>query len=229
MTCADWRSMTRLSDLVESARRSGWAVGSMRLGSVLVQAEALGWVEVPTREGEPAVSVLRPTTADEAHPRSLSATHGLGEQPLHTDGAHLPVPPHIVVLHAAKPNGTPTRVWSLHSPATNPDYPVLPLLTGLRAGLFMVSSGKERFLAAARDAEGWRYDPGCMSPCDQRAREAVLYFESLGPSAHSHQWTEPDQVLVIDNRRALHARGAVSAADVDRTLFRVAYHIGGTR
>jgi alpha-ketoglutarate-dependent taurine dioxygenase len=221
--------MTDLGELVESARRSGWAVGSMRLGSVLVQADARGWVEVPTRKGEPGVSVLRPTPPQQAHPRSLSATHGLGEQPLHTDGAHLPVPPDFVVLHAAKPNGTPTRVWSLHAAATNTEYPVIPLLPGLRAGLFMVSSGKERFLAAARDAEGWRYDPGCMSPCDQRAREAVGYFESVAASAYSHHWTEPDQVLVIDNRRALHARGVVSAADADRALTRVAYHVRSKR
>ncbi|WP_236825533.1 MULTISPECIES: TauD/TfdA family dioxygenase [unclassified Blastococcus] len=106
---------------------------------------------------------------------------------------------------------------------------MIPQQPGLRAGLFMVSSGKERFLAAARDAEGWRYDPGCMSPCDQRAREAVGYFESVAANAYSHHWTEPDQVLVIDNRRALHARAAVSAADGDRALTRVAYLVRSKR
>jgi alpha-ketoglutarate-dependent taurine dioxygenase len=221
--------MTGLAELAESARRSGWAVGSMSLHRLRWQAQDLGWEEVPTRTGDSAVSVLRPTSPEEAHPRSLSATHGLGEQPLHTDGAHLTVPPQFVVLHTARPNGTPTLVWSLYSPLTNPDYPEVPLLPGLRAGVFVVHSGKERFLTTARDTGGFRYDPGCMTPCDQRARDAVRYFESLASKSHRHDWTEPDQVLVIDNRRALHARGAVSAADVDRELSRVVYHVGGKR
>jgi hypothetical protein len=221
--------MTDLAELAETARRSGWAAGSVPLQRLRWQARDLRWAEMPTRKGDPAVSVLRPTSSEEAHRRSLSATHGLGEQPLHTDGAHLTVPPHYLVLHAARPNGTPTLVWSLYSRLTNPDYPTVPPLPGLRAGLFLVRSGKERFLTAAREAGGLRYDPGCMTPCDQRARDAVRYFESLASKAHRHGWTEPDQVLVIDNRRTLHARGAVSAADVDRELTRVAYHVGGQR
>lgn len=93
----------------------------------------------------------------------------------------------------------------------------------------MVRSGRDTFLSAARSAEGFRYDPCCMTPCDQRAREAVLYFESQASQAHRHEWTEPDQVLVINNKRALHARTAVSAADVDRELTRIAFHLGGPR
>jgi hypothetical protein len=218
--------MNELADLAAEARRSGWAAGTLPLLEVRRQAHDLPWAEVPSRKGDAPVSVLRPTSAEDAHPRSLSATHGLGRQPLHTDGAHLKVPPHFAVLHAARPNGTPTLLWSHSSPLTSPQDPANPRPSGLGAGLFVVRSGKDRFLAAAHDyREGYRYDPGCMTPCDQRAREAVRYFESLIVNAHRHEWTEPDQVLVIDNRRALHARGAVGADDVDRELTRVAYTV----
>ena len=62
-----------------------------------------GWAEVRPSPGDAPVSVLRPAEASAAHPRSLSAPYGLGQQPLHTDGAHLPDPPDIVVLISSHP------------------------------------------------------------------------------------------------------------------------------
>jgi len=44
------------------------------------------------------VSVLRPQEQGQAHPYSISAVHGLGEQPLHVDGSHMFRPPDVVVL-----------------------------------------------------------------------------------------------------------------------------------
>jgi hypothetical protein len=218
--------MTNLADLANEARGTGWAVGSMPLLRLRWQASDLGWREVATRKGDATVSVLRPTSAEAAPPRSLSATHGLAEQPLHTDGAHLKEPPQFVVLYAAQPNNTPTLLWSIWSKVTNPVYPNVTQPSYLNGGLFMVRSGNERFLASAHDGSlGYRYDPGCMTPCDERARQAVLYFESLSASAYRHEWTEPHQVLVIRNRRVLHARAAVAEADAERELTRIAYRV----
>jgi len=99
-------------ELAEAARVAGWAVGSIQLPALRIRAHDLGWEQVATRRGDSPVSVLRPTAAEEAHPRSLSAIHGLGEQPMHTDGAHLREPPDYLVFHAERPNRTPTLLWS---------------------------------------------------------------------------------------------------------------------
>jgi alpha-ketoglutarate-dependent taurine dioxygenase len=64
-----------------------------------------------------------------------------------------------------------------------------------------------------------------MTPADERAHDAVRHFESLTSSAYRHQWTAPGQVLVISNRRALHARAAVVEVDRDRELTRIAYRV----
>lgn len=222
--------MDDFADLVSTARTVGWAVGSLALGPLRYRAQSGGWQEIATRKGDNPVSVLRPTTAEDAHPRSLSATHGLGEQPLHTDGAHLREPPDYLIFHAAHPNGTPTLLWSEASKATNPEHPVIRRPACLAGGVFVVSSGKTRFLMSAyEDGQGYRYDPGCMTPGDERARAAVRYFGSLTSTAYRLEWTEPDQVLVINNRRTLHARGAVAEDDTDRELTRIAYRATETR
>jgi hypothetical protein len=187
-------------------------------------AKRLGWEEVPTRKGEGGVSVLRPTTAEAANPNSLSVTHGMGEQPLHTDGAHLGEPPDIIVLFAEEPNETPTLLWSFSNKLTNPEHPIMRRPLHLDGGLFLVRSGKSAFLAPARtDTHGFRYDPGCMAPCDERARETVRFFEERQKDVLRHEWTAAGQILVIDNRGALHARAAVSQTDGDRVLTRIAY------
>ncbi|WP_406105264.1 hypothetical protein [Micromonospora globbae] len=98
----------------------------------------------------------------------------------------------------------------------------------LTNGLFIVSDGRERFLSSAYAwGKGWRYDPGCMSPCEQRARQTVKYFEEALKDAHRHEWSATQQLLVIDNRRTLHGRAAVEEGDEDRLLHRVAFYTGG--
>lgn len=98
----------------------------------------------------------------------------------------------------------------------------------VHAGLFVVGGGVDKFLAPAHDYRtGWRYDPGCMTAADQRAREAMEHIEGFRESAFVHEWTEPDSILMIDNRIALHARSAVPEGDESRVLKRVAFRIGG--
>ena len=103
--------MTDFGALVSAAQLNGWASGTGDIDSIREHAASLGWVEVPTRGGDAPVSVLRPTEASAAHPRSLSAEYGLGQQPLHTDGAHMVDPPDIVVLISSRRSSTATHVW----------------------------------------------------------------------------------------------------------------------
>ncbi|WP_157434503.1 MULTISPECIES: hypothetical protein [Actinoalloteichus] len=216
-------SEVRLANLAEFARREGWATGVMPLPILRLEASKLGWTPVPTRKGEEPVVELRPKTSDEASPRSLSAIHGLNAQPLHTDGAHFLDPPDFVVLHAEDPNDVATLLWSPLNKKTNSKYPVIPAPEYLQGGMFVVGGGAEKFLASAGAAGvRYRYDPGCMIPCDERARKVVRYFEEVAKDAYIHEWTKPQQFLLISNRTALHARADANNSS-DRIITRIAY------
>src|SRR3954467_13001904 len=97
----------RLEDLVVESIKNGWAVGRGAIDEVRQAGRRLGYTEVPIRRGGPSVAVLTPTDSDQAATSSLSAIYGRGEQSLHTDGAHLSVPPDIVVLVNETPSATP--------------------------------------------------------------------------------------------------------------------------
>lgn len=180
----------------------------------------LKWTEVPTRRGGPALSTLRPVDQAEAEPNSLSAHYGKDTQPLHTDGAHLAHPPDIVVLACETTSTTPTRLWSGNRYGR--------FMEGLPAfvqhGVFLITSGNDSFFATATEGGHLRYDPGCMMPCDARARQSVQFFEERESSTSEHQWSEPAQVLLIDNRRVLHAR-ASAAHKPERQIQRLSFHL----
>lgn len=172
-----------------------------------------------SRRGQPAVEVLRPVKIQDAPKRSLSAKYGTGPQPLHTDGAHLATPPDIVVLYGPAPSPVPTMLWR-HDYWPSP----IEVRDELAHGLFSVDDGMTRFLAPAYAGSRHRFDPGCMSPADSRARRVVDYFDGALASATRFEWTEVDQVLVIDNRTVLHARGD-ARADPERELLRLMFRI----
>ncbi|KSU55458.1 hypothetical protein AS029_05450 [Microbacterium enclense] len=148
----------------------------------------------------------------------MSAVYGLEEQPLHTDGAHLHRPPDVIALCASEPSATPTIVW-----AGSSTYPTVPAYA--RSGIFTVRTKQGSFLTSAVDGGRIRYDPVCMSPSDGMAREAVGYFTSLRASAEEHHWDSPNLVLLIDNRRCLHARSAVAEGDETRRLERLTFRL----
>lgn len=207
--------MTTLLKLASDALATGWAVSTGTIEDVVAEARTLGWQPVPIRHGEPTVAILRPTRAIDARPRSLSAMVGLGRQPFHTDGAHLRRMPDVVVLAAGVVSPTPTLV-------VDPGTPTEPQLHGV----FKVSAGRDTFYSAAADSKGkWRYDPGCMKPADERAHAAVRDFDRLTSRAVRHEWSQPDLVLVIANRRVLHARAAVEDPET-REVHRVAFISG---
>ncbi|MFF2217585.1 Fe(II)-2OG oxygenase family protein [Streptomyces antibioticus] len=209
-----------LESLLEESKANGWAAGQATLAEVQLDAALLGWTEVPTRRGGPAVSTLRPVDSAEAEPNSLSARYGKGAQPLHTDGAHLPEPPDIVILTCATTSTTPTRLWNRqrygHSVTRLPEY--------VHHGVFLISSGNDSFFGTAYTGRRFRYDPGCMLPCDARARQTAQYFDDVEKYADQYVWSEPGQVLLIDNRRVLHAR-ASAVQEPQREIQRISYHL----
>lgn len=209
-----------LENLLEESKAKGWAAGPATLAEVQLEAALLGWKEVPIRRGGPPVSTLRPVDPAQAMPNSLSARYGKGAQPLHTDGAHMVEPPDIVILACATTSATPTILWNRqrygHAVTRLPEY--------VHHGVFLISSGKDSFFSTAYSGQHFRYDPGCMLPCDARARQTARFFIEVEKYADQHVWSEPGQVLLIDNRRVLHAR-ASAVQEPQREIQRISYHL----
>lgn len=208
-----------LEDLAKAAQRDGWAATTGTVDEIRRQAIRLSWTEVPTRRGDPPVSQLQPTTETDAHLNSLSAKYGLGMQPLHTDGAHLERPPEFVVLFAEHPTPTPTLLYRVKFQL--PGSSNLPW-SALWSGMFQVHNWRDSFFAPAHDGF-LRYDPGCMTPCDQRAHQVASFFDTALADVRPHEWSTPGQVLVIHNWSTLHARAAVAPDDTHRVLTRIAF------
>ncbi|MFD3427515.1 hypothetical protein [Nocardia fluminea] len=208
-----------LIQLVRECRRVGWASSVMPLWYFESFARLKGWEPIATRRGDPATSRLRPTTAAEANPKSISATTGLNEQALHVDGAHLHTVPDIVVMHSTTENSTPTRIWKPRLDGPNHHT--------VRNGVFFVGTGQQAFLATAVDECGLRFDPHCMVPADKRAREAWTLLTCYG-DVHEHRWDAPNTLLLIHNRAVLHGRGK-AAENEERELTRTAYKTGFLR
>jgi hypothetical protein len=207
-----------LATMLSSAVTSGWSAGVGDLEGVTAQARQLKLEPIANRRGEPPVSRLRPTTEEEAKPHSLSAQVGLGAQPLHTDGAHQESPPDFLVFVSERPSRTPT--WLRHVRGQSVPW------DDLRGGMFLVGTGSSAFFAPALKGAGstgrLRFDPGCMTPCDARARVAAKFLSDT-TSATRVDWTSPGQILVLDNSRTLHGRGEVHDEDLDRELVRIAF------
>lgn len=208
----------QLRALVEAARKNGWSTGIASINQLRYQARWQSLEPITSRRSREDVEVLRPVEHEQAPKRSLSATYGLGAQPLHTDGAHQTEPPDIVILAARQPSPVPTMLWR-HDWTTAGS-----IREDLTHRLFTVDDGRTRFLAPAYSRGRIRFDPGCMSPADSRARRVVEHFRNALDSATAFEWTDPDQVLVINNRIVLHAR-ADAEPDTDRELQRLMFRI----
>lgn len=211
--------LNEIDELFNEAQRSGVAVSelALRMQSHLFEDELMIWLDqnnfqpLKNRSNENFISELKPQTRENAHPLSLSATTGLGQQPLHTDGAHLRNTPDFVLLWSETTNETPTRIWRL---------PQIP--HAAKNGIFVVHNGKERWLAQAYNSGAIRFDPGCMSPADQSAM-ALSHFLTTPPKQaieHIH-WDTRGKIAVIDNKHILHGRSRLSDDDNMRCLKRL--------
>lgn len=214
-----------LGKLWGEAQKNGWAVcdftGVIAGWQISSFAQQLGWVEAETRTGQGNVSVLRPASKEEARKATMSSVHGLGEQPLHVDGSHLLFPPDVVILYTDEVNMTETRVC--------PPPKDWKVLEQARHGLFTVGTGMSTFLAPAmEDGRKWRYDPTVMRPADRRSREVATALEKHS-AEHSQYigWDRPHKMLLLSNRSVFHGRAAVQDTDLDRTLTRFSFRVGG--
>lgn len=205
--------MIEVETLQRQLAKDGWASATGTLDDVRL-AVAMDAIRRPTNVVA-THRVLVPYTREKAPPKSLSNVYGLGAQPLHSDGAHLLNPPAVIVLWARDPSTTPTRIWPVFA-HQRPH--------ALRWGMFTVRGNHGSFLSPVREGARMRFDPVCMSPADHHARDARDYLEDARSEAFAFEWAEPNQLLFIDNRRALHARDAVSdtaTRNVERLALRI--------
>lgn len=207
-----------IEELVARSLRHGWAVGSVDPATTHDDIEQLGAAislkPVPIRRGDSAGATLTPSPKSSAPKASLSATVGMGQQPLHTDGAHLETVPDYLVLWCTTTSPTTTRIWNPKQDVWRYDC----------TGLFLLRSGTDaRFVRAAEGRE-LRFDPGCMQPADGVARALAQYLLDPPPGEVSQvSWDTPGRIVVIRNREVLHGRSAVVAGDTARHLERMAF------
>ncbi len=166
------------------------------------------------------VEVLTPKNTDEAHQNSLSVQYGKGELPFHVDASHHQIPSRYLVFACSCAEGdvAPTVLLNVSELGLGENDVV-----ALETGVFLVKNGRHSFYANIKrpDAPFFRWDPGCMFPQDSIA-EAVarkLSHLYLLPAVRTINWST-GALLVVDNWRMLHARGAVSSSHGIRTLFR---------
>jgi hypothetical protein len=205
--------------------RRGWvcyAGASARAEAVLDEIRALGDL-LGTRAVGRARSleeIVRPQSSHEAHPRSLSAQYGLDSLPFHVELSHRKRPCRYLLLGCIDP-GSPsaeTRLLNWRTLGFSPDEYQL-----LETAPVLVRTGRRSFYSTVlpSDHTFLRYDPGCLEGLDERGRSALKLLErrlSLG-SPETHQWSRGD-ILIIDNWRVLHGRGA-SEPGSNRSLARI--------
>lgn len=212
----------QLEGAEEKLITNGWAVLTARGSTVdILQnlvagiARQLGSPRA-SRKGGDLVDHLRPTSANAAKPRSLSALYGTGSFPWHTDGAHWSVPPRYLVLACAQAsaNTAATIIWDARqSLALNSQ--------AARQANFRVCNGAHSFYATATSPlqPYYRYDPGCMSPLDSTAQYLQRAVENEGTSISDQIAWAPGLIAIIDNWRCLHRR-ANAEQDSARYLLR---------
>jgi hypothetical protein len=179
------------------------------------------------------IAELRPLLVSEARPCTTSGKYGRGSFPLHTDMAHWPVPPRYLVMRSAgSAAATPTLL--VDAKALDLDGRYGP---HWRRAVWRVIQVRRPFLCSMHfsigKTTGLRWDPDAMVPHSSLAEElAIDLSETLERSRHTQAtaftWKQPNNLLIVDNWRIMHARPDVQDADAHRLLQRVVVRGEGT-
>ena len=206
----DSRTLAGWSYVEREIETRGWSVTSPR--------DADGLICLAKQLGRPAAvssrhEIVQTLVAREPHSRrerSLSGKFGLSSFPWHTDAATWVEPARYLLLYAGENDvtATPTRlvdVVALNFSAEEKDL--------LGRVPLVVENGRSSLLATVLGPAGLiRYDPVCMRPANSEGRKVVGLLQSRLSQAKAVEisWKK-GMVLVVDNARILHARGAVAA------------------
>ncbi len=167
-------------------------------------ASALGGDPITGRSGS-VLDVLKICDAAQSHAFSLSRVSGAGMQPWHVDGSHLVVPPHLLIIGCQASGGgdaPPTQLLRLEDAEIS--------WTAAGREPFLVRNGRASFysMMTSEDRPWVRFDPGCMTAQTEEGQRLMTGVErSNARPTFSLDWV-PGQILIVDNWRMLHRRGA---------------------
>ncbi|WP_047980183.1 Fe(II)-2OG oxygenase family protein [Ornithinibacillus contaminans] len=219
-----------MASIKTSLSDKGWVLiknkSNIDKDELLKLARAIG-VPIASRRHGSLLDKLRLQEVHEANPNSLSAIHGTGTFPLHSDTAHWKTPARFVILFAKE-------IKSACYPTILMDTTVLDFdetkYEVLKRGIFTVKNGRRSFLTTIisnsekNSSEFIRYDQGCMKPANKTGETADKYLNKLIDNAEPIivNWEQGD-LLIFDNWRFLHGRGQKGneALNIDRLLYRV--------
>lgn len=178
---------------------------------------------IPSRRGGDLTDVLRPVWAAEAKPRSLSRLYAKGAFPLHTDMAHYPRPCRYLIFACVNPGdgNRPTNLLDSRMLDFS-DADKKSLITSP----FVIKNGRRSFFSTILSDDGshLRFDEGCMKPATANGRSAMDLFapQRVAQWVTPFYW-KPGIILILDNWRMLHGRGAGVPTELDslRTLLRI--------
>jgi L-asparagine oxygenase len=206
--------------------RDGYSfIQCVRETDLLDTVRQFGPLRVDPRSPGP-VRDIRPQLIEFAKENTLSSRYGTGAFPFHTDTAHWDRPARYLALYCVDPGEgkRPTliqdsRQWRLDEDETDLACRALWKTGHLRPRLCMFAERTEGELAI-------RYDMDCMRPMTREARELEALIEArISRSALTQIDWQPESLLIIDNRRMVHARGKNNGPDTSRVHKRML--IGG--
>jgi L-asparagine oxygenase len=170
------------------------------------------------------VERISPKHSNQARPGTMSAIYGLGPFPLHTERAHWRVPPRYLIFRSVgEINNRPTTLLDSYDLILDKQ-----LVRELLQAPWLVQWGNDSFLSPVLrplpTSELWqiRYDRCCMTVLDGMQKELGARFEhTLSTLSLRYHYWQSGNVLLIDNRRMLHGRGASTNEDLGRVLERI--------
>jgi L-asparagine oxygenase len=217
---------TSMSIDVSQLKSNGFALArGVRQADLIEIVEHLGNVRVDPRSPIP-VRDIRPQPPSLAKANTLSSRYGTDAFPFHTDTAHWDEPARYLALFCIDPGEgeratllQDSREWQLQDDEIELACRALWKTGHVRPRLCMLAERSAHGIAV-------RYDKDCMRPMTREARELeALVEQRIKCSEKTHISWEPECLLVIDNRRMVHARGASKRLDANRVLKRIL--IGG--
>lgn len=175
-------------------------------------------VASPTGE---VVKEIRVTPRSQARGRTLSATYGDGDFPLHTDTAFWPIPARYVVLRVS---GDTRRTTTILSFADLFKMFGRQTIVRFEQSLWLVRNRPTSFYASSvlTGGLGWRFDSACMFPANSAAfgLNETLRTATIKCRGTSIEWSGREAV-VISNWRVLHGRGPAPEFEKERILERI--------
>ncbi len=206
----------------KTLKETGYVVvRAMSEPAVLAVARQLGTPVADVRD-DSLYRLISPTDKEIARTNTLSSRYGTGAFPFHTDAAYWRVPADFLLLHCVQPGSgsRPTLLIDFFGWRLKRDE-----LLHLTRGLW-IAGDKRAFLCTAvtRAEEGARvrYDADCMRPTTATGQAASqLMLKGIRKSKPASVTWRRGMLLILDNRRILHARGKPTAPDGDRQLGRV--------